>query len=175
MTSKKISALLFDLDTKESREEARLAIMSTYLGMRCKLCGKEYKTLDDLEGTVGAGRHEHGVLACGTCWENRERGRMEDSALHEEFLRCACHSLDHTLSLSYFADEKDKFEQVMYLNVHLHDSARWPKRLWSAIRYIFGYHCRYGHWDEFILTKEKAQTIYTFIGSFSECYDEEEG
>jgi len=43
--------------------------MSFYLGERCKFCGKEYRTLKDLQNTVYAGEHEHGRLACQSCWD----------------------------------------------------------------------------------------------------------
>jgi hypothetical protein len=42
--------------------------MSMYLGERCKYCGKQYKTLEDLKDTVYAGYHERGRLACKSCW-----------------------------------------------------------------------------------------------------------
>lgn len=42
--------------------------MSVYLGERCKYCDKVYETIDDLNKTVWAGLHEHGRLACETCW-----------------------------------------------------------------------------------------------------------
>ena len=42
--------------------------MSMYLGERCKYCDKVYETIADLDTTVWAGYHEHGRLACETCW-----------------------------------------------------------------------------------------------------------
>ena len=48
--------------------------MSAYLGERCKFCGREYKTLADLDYTVFAGYHEHGRLACGECWNAHAQG-----------------------------------------------------------------------------------------------------
>ncbi len=43
--------------------------LSMYLVEQCKYCGKEYKTLSDLKATVWAGYHEHGRLACKSCWD----------------------------------------------------------------------------------------------------------
>jgi hypothetical protein len=51
-----------------SHEAAVKLAMSAYLSERCKFCGKEYKTLDDLQDTVFAGYHKHGRLACQSCW-----------------------------------------------------------------------------------------------------------
>ena len=53
-----------DLGFSVSKATALKIVMSMYLGERCKFCGKEYKTLDDLKDTVWAGYHEHGRLAC---------------------------------------------------------------------------------------------------------------
>jgi hypothetical protein len=54
--------------TDENREYLVEAAFSTYLGEQCKYCGKTYQTLDDLKDTVWAGVHEHGRLACRSCW-----------------------------------------------------------------------------------------------------------
>lgn len=55
--------------TPENREYMSQVAMSMYLGESCKYCGKVYETLDDLKNTVYAGPHEHGRLACESCWK----------------------------------------------------------------------------------------------------------
>lgn len=52
-----------------SCETALELVLSQYLGERCKYCSREYKVLDDLQETVWAGSHEHGRLACKSCWD----------------------------------------------------------------------------------------------------------
>ena len=52
-----------------SQDDAVRICLSAYLGEKCKYCGKEYKTLEDLEDTVWAGYHENGRLACSACWK----------------------------------------------------------------------------------------------------------
>lgn len=56
--------------TDENRDALVEIAMSMYLGEKCKYCGKQYKTLTDLKGTVFAGYHEHGRLACKACWDS---------------------------------------------------------------------------------------------------------
>jgi hypothetical protein len=47
-------------------------LLMQHVGTKCKYCGKVF-TLEDLPNTVGAGPHEHGTLACRTCWyQNNE-------------------------------------------------------------------------------------------------------
>jgi hypothetical protein len=66
---------IYDDGSIEERDVSKsdlLALeLSRHLGTRCKYCGKEYKTLEDLENTVWAGEHEHGYLACEECWNER--------------------------------------------------------------------------------------------------------
>ena len=60
--------------TDENREALVENALSMYLGEKCKYCGREYKTLADLKDTVYAGYHEHGRLACGSCWRANNPG-----------------------------------------------------------------------------------------------------
>lgn len=62
-------AIILDMEDETERAMARDIAPSMYLGERCRFCGRIYETLDDLRGTVYAGYHEHGRLACGTCYE----------------------------------------------------------------------------------------------------------
>lgn len=54
--------------TAESKDYLVETVFSTYLGEKCKYCGKKYKTIADLKDTVWAGDHKHGRLACRSCW-----------------------------------------------------------------------------------------------------------
>lgn len=69
-----------------------------------------------------------------------------------QILICSCHSTEHQLIF-----QKDDIDEV-YISVHLHKYRFW-KRLWIGIRYIFGYSCRYGNFDEIITTKKELQEI----------------
>ena len=37
------------------------------------------------------------------------------------------------------------------------------KRVWSAIKYIFGYRSKYGHFDEFIFNKEDSDKLQKIV------------
>jgi hypothetical protein len=60
-------------DEEYRRSLARLAL-SMYIGEKCKYCGKEAKTLEDLYTVVFAGYHEHGRIACQRCWDEHHKG-----------------------------------------------------------------------------------------------------
>ena len=57
-----------------SKEVAVNLALAMYLGEQCKYCGKVYETLDDLKDAVYAGYHEHGRLACQSCWSANNAG-----------------------------------------------------------------------------------------------------
>jgi hypothetical protein len=66
---------------KVSKEVSVNIALAMYLGEQCKYCGKVYETLDDLKDTVYdlkdtvyAGYHEHGHLACQSCWSANNAG-----------------------------------------------------------------------------------------------------
>jgi len=54
--------------TEDNRDDLVKLALSMYLGEQCKYCGRTYETLEDLQDTVFVGYHDHGRLACGTCW-----------------------------------------------------------------------------------------------------------
>ena len=97
----------------------------------------------------------------------------------EHFLSCICGSPEHQLIFGYDEDE-------MWTEVHLSPAApffenrvcQWLSehlpvcltefavRIWRSTRYIFGYRCRYGHWDCVLLDRDKAKTLRDFIDEF---------
>lgn len=72
-----------------------------------------------------------------------------------EYFECRCHSPEHTLR--FWFDDDEEYPCV-YASVFL-GSVPWPRRVWLGIRYIFGYNCRYGHFDEFLLRAEDADRL----------------
>jgi hypothetical protein len=70
-----------------------------------------------------------------------------------EILLCRCHSSEHQILVHY--DEDDK---MLYLHIHLTERSFW-RRLKYGLKYIFGYHCRYGQWDEFIFNENDADKL----------------
>jgi hypothetical protein len=65
----------------------------------------------------------------------------------EEVIVCKCANVEHQIIFSYFEDEPD-----IYMSIHLVPESNIFKRIWNGIKYIFGYKCRYGHFDELIIS-----------------------
>lgn len=80
-----------------------------------------------------------------------------------EFFECACYSDEHTLKFSYDPDENELFASV-YLNQYRH----FWKRIWVAVKYVFGYRSKYGHWDCFLLRPEDADRLKALLDKLVE-------
>ena len=70
-----------------------------------------------------------------------------------EFMLCDCESIDHQIIL-----KKDEELSYIYMTIHLKPFT-WYKRIVNGIKYIFGYRCAYGDFDEFILSHKHADTL----------------
>jgi len=66
-----------------------------------------------------------------------------------EHFECQCYSDEHTLKFNI--DDEDGY---IYASVFLNQWNSWYKRIWIALKYVFGYKCKYGHFDSFMLRLE---------------------
>ena len=80
----------------------------------------------------------------------------------KEIMICRCHSTEHQIVVSY--NEEDK---MLYLHIHLAERSFW-RRLKYGLKYIFGYHCKYGHWDEFIFNENDADKLQAMADALKE-------
>ena len=86
---------------------------------------------------------------------------------HRETLICQCHSIEHQISFSWVEYEglESELEGEVYMEIHLAKLSFWD-RLKHGIKYIFGYRCIYGDFDEIILKKgdvHKLERIVEFL------------
>jgi hypothetical protein len=72
------------------------------------------------------------------------------------FFECDCGSHEHTLR---FTADKSEDDPGIHTSIFLNDWRPWHKRFWVAIKYAFGYKCKYGHWDSWILREEDAKLL----------------
>lgn len=78
------------------------------------------------------------------------------------FFECKCGSDEHTLRFTL-----DKEDREIYTSVFLNNYRNIFKRLFIAIRYIFGYKCEYGHWDCWIMRNEDVQNLSKMLENFN--------
>ena len=78
-----------------------------------------------------------------------------------KFIVCECFSLEHLVCLSYFEGDDEA-----YIHIHLAQETFWT-RVWHALKYIFGYRCRYGDFDEFLIGPKNVTQFKQFFDRVS--------
>lgn len=77
--------------------------------------------------------------------------------MKDEILICDCSSAEHKMVLRY--DDDKNLGRMVYVEIHLVNK-RWYERLWVGIKYILGYKCCYGNFEEMVLSSKHARQIY---------------
>ena len=67
--------------------------------------------------------------------------------------KCDCSSDEHQIIV-----DVDPVENMVFCHIHL-AKRLFLKLIKYGLKYIFGYHCRYRHWEVFILNQEDANLI----------------
>lgn len=81
---------------------------------------------------------------------------------NEEILICACHSTEHQIVI-----QKDEEDNVLYCSIHL-SPLPWYKRIVNGIKYIFGYRCKYGDFEEFLFDKKHITKLNQMVNFLNE-------
>ena len=89
---------------------------------------------------------------------NKGKAQIND----EEILICACHSTEHQIVI-----QKDKEDKVLYCSIHL-SPLPWYKRIVNGVKYIFGYRCKYGDFDEFLFDKKHITKLNQMLNFLNE-------
>ena len=74
------------------------------------------------------------------------------------YFECKCFSDEHHLKFQYDADEKE-----VYVTTFLNDYRNFYQKLVVALKYLFGYKCKYGHWDVFLLKDTDVCELKKFL------------
>ena len=82
-----------------------------------------------------------------------------ESKEQRETLICQCNSIEHQISFNWVEYENlEGIEGEVYMEIHLSKLSFWD-RLKHGLKYICGYRCMYGDFDEVILKKEDVHKI----------------
>ena len=74
---------------------------------------------------------------------------------------CECHSPDHILQFSHMEDMDG--DQICWTQVQLHQHHSFLERLVIAVKYLFGYQCRYGYWDCTSIDLEQGKALRDYL------------
>lgn len=77
------------------------------------------------------------------------------------YFQCDCASQEHTIGIDF-----DTVDKEVALHTQLFQHRNVFKRVWVAIKYVFGYECKYGHWDTMIMNEEKFMDLYTLMSRY---------
>lgn len=72
---------------------------------------------------------------------------------------CKCSSIEHQIVFEKF---EDRDEKILYATIHLVKLNFW-KRLLYAIKYLFGYKCKCGAFEEFMFRPEDADKLQLLV------------
>ena len=75
----------------------------------------------------------------------------------EELFICQCGDPSHQFIIS--ADKDNTEDACAYVSVHLNREHNIFKRMWTAIKYVFGRRSIYGDFDEVIIKPMDAEKI----------------
>ena len=91
--------------------------------------------------------------------------RFEDGAV-DHYIRCHCQDTEHMAVMTYYEPVKEDDKEI-YFHFHLAQHGFF-RRLKEAIKYIFGYKCRYGMYDELLLTDRSIYKLQEYLTEFLE-------
>lgn len=78
--------------------------------------------------------------------------------MHKEVFFCSCGHNEHFFILTKFDDEKE----YAYLSIYLSNGG-FLKRLGQAIKHVFGYRSKYGHFSEICLDADTRLQLTNFL------------
>ena len=78
------------------------------------------------------------------------------------YFECDCGSKEHTFCVTSEQSE-DQFPPQLYFYFQLIQYRGFIKRLSVALKYIFGYQCRYGHWDTVNLSEDDTNRLIVLL------------
>jgi len=86
----------------------------------------------------------------------------EDRTYHFD---CQCSSPEHIIRFVYSPPFKDDGPEI-YTEVQLCQPRNFFEKIWVALKYIFGYKCKYGHWDCWIMKSEDLSRFKDMLDRF---------
>jgi len=71
---------------------------------------------------------------------------------------CSCESSQHLVVFT-----KDEDQDELCIEVQLIQHRNIIKRIWTAVKYVFGYKSVYGHWDCTLMNKTEINKLYYWL------------
>lgn len=81
--------------------------------------------------------------------------------MRSDLFLCQCSSSEHQIIFRWFENDLD--DRYVYADIHLVPEYNIFKRIWYAIKYIFGYKSKYGAFEEFIFNPKDADKLQKIV------------
>ena len=81
--------------------------------------------------------------------------------MEHEIIVCECESVEHQIIFAYFPEYED--DREVYMSIYLHPTYGFFRRLWAAIKYIFGHRSIYGHFDDVIISQKDSHKLVKIL------------
>lgn len=94
---------------------------------------------------------------------------MTDDIHRSEYFACSCHNPECVIAVDlYLSPADDRFPETRDLCFHVQLSQwlPWYKRLWHAMRYVWGSQSNKYHWAETYLKKEDVARLRSLLDQF---------
>ena len=96
---------------------------------------------------------------------------MKQSEYQELFI-CECHDPSHQFIIS--ADPLDSEFPEVYISVHLNRDHNIFKRIWTAMKYVFGMRSSLGDFDEVIIKPDDADRLQEVVDYLRKAKEKQE-
>ena len=96
---------------------------------------------------------------------------MKENEDYTEYFDCECSSSEHVLRFMYMGAYLTD-EPSLWTDVFLGQYRNFFQRVWVAIKYVFGYRCRYGHFDNWLFKLEDAQKLRDMVNRYEKDMEE---
>lgn len=85
------------------------------------------------------------------------------------YVECICDSSEHVMRYVYLDGLSGNTEpDDMYVEVQLSPFHGFFGRVWRAVKYIFGYECKYGHWDCTLMNVYEIKGLIDYLNKYVE-------
>ena len=91
----------------------------------------------------------------------------DEHGREEELFVCDCGDLEHQFVVSWYPEDED-WNDELYLNILLSQNYGFWKRLWIALKYLFGHRCCFGAFDAILINTYRAKRLRDILESFIE-------
>ena len=89
----------------------------------------------------------------------------------KNYIECMCHSTEHVFKIMTDNHYTKKDYPEMTVEVQLNQYRNIFKRIWVAIKYVFGYQCKYGHWDCTMLAPDEVERLKDICEAHVDLYN----